>query len=93
MEEDCNAELLLRYILYELDIDILKTNRDLLDLINQFRNSNKIKDDDSVSVIFYNLPSVFESVSIIKLVRACFDRLGIINKKIISDKFILSQGI
>lgn len=93
MEEDCNAELLLRYILYELDIDILKTNRDLLDLINQFRSVNKIKDDDSVSAIFDNLPSVFESVSIIKLVRACFDRLGIINKKIISDKFILSQGI
>ena len=93
MEEDCNAELLLRYILYDLDIDILKTNRDLLDLINQFRNTNKIQDSDSVSAIFDNLPSVFESVSIIKLVRACFDRLGIINKKIISDKFILSQGI
>ena len=35
-------------------IDILKTNRDLLDLINQFRGVNKIKDDDSVSVIFDN---------------------------------------
>lgn len=93
MEEDCNAELLLRYILYDLDIDILKTSRDLLNLINQFRSVNKIQDSDSVSVIFDNLPNVFESVSIIKLVRACFDRLGIINKKIISDKFILSQGI
>ena len=39
------------------------------------------------------VPTIYERVTIGDLLNACFDKLGAFNKKLLSDKFILSQGI
>ncbi len=57
------------------------------------KHSENVTDDDSVSTIFNGLPPVFSTVTIGKLMAACFDKLDVINRKLISDKFILAQGI
>lgn len=93
MYESCNAELFMRYILYVCQIESLKTKKDLVDLINLYRAEKHIKEDDSVTVLFNNIPNDFKDVTIDKFVRACLDSLGPINKKLISDKFIISRGI
>ena len=36
---------------------------------------------------------IYEKVTITKLMDACFDKLDVLNRKMITDKFILSQGI
>lgn len=36
---------------------------------------------------------MFEKVTIRRLLDACFDKLEVFNRKIITDKFLLSQGI
>lgn len=89
----CNAELFLRYILHETNIDTLKTNKDVFDVISEFKKSHNLSNDDSITQIFDNVPTIFNSVTIDQLFEACFDKLDVLNKKIISDKFILSQGI
>lgn len=43
--------------------------------------------------MFNNLPTNFEKVTVEKLVRACLDSLDAFNKKLVSDKFIISEGI
>ena len=87
--DNCNAELLLRYILYDCNIDVLKTNKDLTDFIIQ----NKIDYDATVNNLFDGLPVIFEKVTINNLLNACFDKLDVLNTKMISSQFILSQGI
>ena len=93
MYENCNAELFLRYLLYTCKIDFLKTNKDILDLINNARKTNNIQDEDSVSVIFEGLTPIFEKVTIKKLILACLDALEPFDRILISDKFIMAQGI
>jgi len=90
---NCNAELLLRYILHDCNIDILRTNLQVIDFIRQNKAANNLSGTDSVTTLFRNVPVEFESVTLDKLIDACFDKLDIINRKMISDKFILSQGI
>lgn len=87
--DNCNAELLLRYILYECNIDILKTNKDVADCIAA--DSGNIK--DSVNTLFTGLPVIFEKVSKELLLDACCGRLDVLNTKMISPEFIVSQGI
>ena len=91
--DSCNTELFVRYILHECDTEI-KTKKDILDYINQQRT---VQDrdilEDSISTIFNGLPPIFEKVTVNRLMDACFDKLDVLNKKIITDKFILSQGI
>lgn len=86
---NCNAELLLRYILYDCNIEVLKTNKDLTDFIIK----NKLDYDSTVNALFDGLPVIFEKVTIDKLLNACFDKLDVLNTKMISSNFILSQGI
>ena len=90
---NCNAELLLRYILHECEVDILRTNIQIIDFIRQNKAVNHVTDDDSVTTLFTSLPVEFESVKVGDLLNACFDKLDIINRKMISDTFVLSQGI
>ncbi len=90
---DCNAELLLRYITRECHIDILRTNIQVLDFIREHKAANNLSNTDSVTTLFTNLPVEFESVTLEQLMDACFDKLGIINRRMISDGFIMSQGI
>lgn len=91
--ENVNAELFMRYLLHECDIDTLKTNKDLFDYINHIKSTKGVKDSDFVSTVFSNVPTIFEKVTVDRLLSACFDKLDVINRKIISDKFIISQGI
>ena len=77
----------------DCNIDTLKTNRDLLTFISNYKKEYNLELTDSVSKIFDGLPPIFESVTFDKLMTACFDKLDVINKKLISDKFIIDQGI
>ncbi|MBQ0113503.1 MAG: hypothetical protein KBT03_10260 [Bacteroidales bacterium] len=90
---DCNVELFVRHILYECNT-ALKTKKDILDFINiqKSQYENNIL-NESVNLIFTGLDPIFESITISQLMDACFDRLDIFNNKMVSDKFILSQGI
>lgn len=93
MYANCNAELLLRYILNVCEISELKTNKNIVDLVNLYRAEKHIKDSDPVTVIFEHLPTMFENVTIEKLVRACLDSLEPFNKGLVSNNFIISEGI
>lgn len=90
---DCNAELFVRYLLTECEVDALKTRKDILDYINQRKSADNLSLSDSIVTIFTGLPAIYEKITLAKLMDACFDKLEIINKKMISDKFILAQGI
>lgn len=91
--ENVNAELFMRYVLHELNLEIFKTNKDLFDFIIAQKASKGVKDSDYVTTIFTGVPTIFEKVTIDRLLSACFDKLDALNRKIISDKFIVSQGI
>lgn len=91
--DSCNTELFVRYILHECDTDI-KTKKDILDYINEQRavQSTDIV-NESIATIFNGVPPIFEKVTVNRLMDACFDKLDVLNKKMITDKFILAQGI
>lgn len=90
---DCNVELFVRYLLTECNIEFIKTRKDILDYINHYKEQGKATPSDLISVIFEGLPPIYENITINKLMDACFDKLEVVNKKMISDKFILAQGI
>lgn len=91
--ESCNSELLHRYIQYDLAIDMFKTNKDILDFINNFKEVNKLTNDDSITTMFSNLPKEFETLKIGDLLKACLDTCEPINRRLISNDFIMSLGI
>lgn len=70
-----------------------KTNKDILDYILAAKKQYDASDSDYITVIITGVPPVYEKVTINDLLNSCFDKLDVINKKMISDKFILSQGI
>lgn len=90
---DCNAELLLRYILHDCDVEMLKTGLQIADFIRTQKSSNNLNGNNSVTVLFGNVPKEFETVTLDQLMKACFDKLEVINRKMLSDNFIVSQGI
>lgn len=90
--DSCNAELFVRYLLHECNTDI-RTNKDLLDFINSQRKNNNVSVEDSISVLFTGLPPIYEKITVGKLMDVCFDKLDVLNKKMITDKFIIAQGI
>ena len=83
----------MRYILHDCNVDILRTNIQVIEFVRQCKTANNLSDDDFVTTLFTNIPVEFESITLGQLIDACFDKLDIINRKMISDKFILSQGI
>lgn len=87
----CNAELFVRFILYEFTNCPLKTTRDILEYLNTHRIKG-ISDDTNISELFGNVPREFANLTIVDLVKACL-KTESFNKKLISDKFILAQGI
>lgn len=89
----CNAELLHRFIQHELNTEIFKTNRDILDYINKFKESNNLTNDDPITYMFDGLPKEYETLTIGDLVRACLDSLEPINRRLISNEFIMSLGV
>lgn len=91
---DCaNTELLLRHILYDHNIEGLRTNKDLLDYISTHKQTNGIKNTDSVTTLFNGLDDVYKKITVDDLLSACLDSLPAFNKRLMSDKFILSLGI
>lgn len=91
--DSCNAELFVRWILHECETP-LKTKKDILDHINTHRSQYKGDiTTQPITILFNGLDPIYETVTINKLMDACFDRLDILNRKLISDKFIISQGI
>ena len=91
---DCaNTELLLRHILYDYNIEGLRTNKDLLDYISAHKQTNGLKNSDYVTSIFNGLNDCHKKITIDDLLAACLDSLPAFNKRLISDKFILSLGI
>lgn len=91
---DCaNTELLLRYILYDCKIEGLRTNKDLLDYISTHKAMSGVTNSDYVTSIFSGLPEAFTRVTIDSLLSACLDALPAFNRRLLSDKFILSLGI
>ncbi len=89
----CNAELLKRFLLYESNIPFLKTPLDLVRAINEFKKAKSLRETDTVDNMFEHLPVEYESVTFEDLIAACLDRLEIINRNMISENFILSQGV
>lgn len=81
-----------RYLMHDCETDI-KTNKDLLDFINVQRKANSVDVEDSISVLFTGLPPIYKKVTVGKLMDVCFDKLDVLNKKMITDKFIIAQGI
>ena len=79
--------------MHECDTEI-KTKNDILNHIN---NQRQAYDEDilnkSISILFNGLDPIFEKVTVSRLMDACFDKLGVLNRKMITDKFILAQGI
>lgn len=90
---DCNAEMFLRYILHECDIEVLHTGLQIADFIRNGKSSNNLKDEDFVTTLFGSVPKEYQTVTLGDLMNACFDKLGVINRKMISDNFIISQGV
>lgn len=91
---DCaNTELLLRHILYDCNVEGLRTNKDLLDYISAHKKANNVTNSDSVSTIFEGLDDGYGRITIDALLSACLDGLPAFNRKLLSDKFILSLGI
>ena len=72
---------------------ILKSPIEIVQFIRDSKKTNNLSDTDSLTTLFNHLPKEFESVTIDLLFSACLDQLEIINRKMISDNFILSQGI
>lgn len=91
--DSCNTELFVRYLIHDCDTNI-KTKKDILDYINGHR---LIYNEDilnkSISILFDGLDPVFQKITVSRLMDACFDKLDVLNKKMITDKFILAQGI
>lgn len=91
--DSCNAELFVRYLLNECDTAI-KTKKDILDYINQYKEGvDHDISNESIGILFDGLDPIYEKITVSKLIDACIDKLDIFQKKIITDKFILSQGI
>jgi hypothetical protein len=73
--------------------NVFTTNKDLLDYLLAAKKQYDASDSDEITVIISGVPTIYERVTIGDLLNSCFDKLGTFNKKLISDKFILSQGI
>ncbi len=76
-----------------MDGSPIRTNKELLDFLNEMKSINGLTNDMSISVLFNNLDPQFESITINDLFNACFDRLGTVNRKIVTNQYIYSIGI
>lgn len=84
----------MRYLIHESGVETFKTRKDVLDFINECRSST---DEDildyPIVCLFNGLKPEFEKITVRLLMDACFDKLGVFNRKIINDKFLFYQGI
>lgn len=64
-----------------------------MNFINHQRRYRDVSVDDYITVLFDNVPPIFEKIKVGKLMDVCFDKLDVLNRKMITDNFIISQGI
>lgn len=83
--------MFVRYLYHEIDCPI-KTNKTLLEYINSKR-AEGVSIDASITEVFNGVPAIFETITLSDLMNACFDKLDVINRRVITDKFIIAQGI
>ena len=76
----CNAELFLRYLQYDLNIPALKTNIQVLDYIRENKKQHDLANDSTVETIFTNVPREFSTVTLENLMDSCLDRGGLTEK-------------
>ena len=93
MYTSCNSKLLLRYIQHDLAIDIFKTNKNVLDYINKFKEANHLTNSALITEMFSMIPKEYETLTIGDLLNAALDICEPINRKLISNKFIMSLNI
>lgn len=90
---NCNAELFMRYLMHDLDIEFLKTRKGIIDHLNNAKRDLGLTLESTIDNVFNNVPPVFKTLTINNVLDACLDKLDVLNKKLISDKFILDQGV
>lgn len=93
-KDRCGAELFLRYLEKNKDLNISRFN--LTSLITEFLSVNRETLKNSVptlDMMFSSLPSEYSNLPISLIMDGCLDRLGTFNKKHITRAFILKQGI
>ena len=89
----CNTELFVRVLIHDCDTSI-KTKKDLLEFINSMKaQTERNIINESIGVLFNGLEPEFEKITVNKLMDACFDKLDVLNTKLITERFILAQGI
>ena len=89
----CVAELFVRFLLHECDIDSIKSRQDLLMIINNAKREFNISNDDTIDVIFSNIGDEYGKIKIRDLIDACLGSLGSFNTKLITPGFLLAQGV
>lgn len=89
----CIAELFVRFLLHECDIESIKTKQDLLMLINNAKKESNVKNEDAIDVIFSNISAEYCKIKVRDLIDACLGSLGSFNTKLITPGFLLAQGV
>ena len=62
--DNCNAELFVRYLLHDCDIEFFKTKKDILDFINVNKQEREISLKDCIDTLFTGVPPIFEKLTI-----------------------------
>lgn len=89
--DKCGAELFLRHLKQEKDIDRFEVTRPVMDFKNNNKEAfavRKVKLHEAL-----NVPDKFSEVSVDTVLDGCLDRLGAFDKKHITRTFILRQGV
>ena len=91
--QDCNAELFKRYLIYECKISGLDAAINIVNYLRDFKKQHNLSDSEYITSLFEHLPQEFTGVTFDELIAACLDQLSVINRKMISQQFILSKGV
>lgn len=89
----CLTELFIRFLLYDCNIENMKTKQDILIWISEVKRNSDVKNSDYITTLFSNIRPEFSKIRIKDLVEGCLNNLGVINRKLITSNFLLSQGI
>lgn len=89
----CLTELFIRFLLYECDIENMKTKQDILIWVSEVKRNSDVKNSDYITTLFSNIRPEFSKIKIKDLVEGCLNNLGVVSRKLITSNFLLSQGI
>lgn len=89
----CIAELFVRFLIHECDIESIKSRQDLLTIINSNKRECGIKNEDTIDCIFSNIGDEYSRIKVRDLIDACLNNLGNFNNKLLTPGFLLAQGV